>query len=202
MAATPFAAKAGRELGRLVDRRLAPPAPGATVKIPAHAGHVIIAGYGRVGQMLAQVLDAQKVPWIALDTDAGRVTRHHGHSEPVYLGDASRAELLHSASADSAQAIVITMDQPAAAHKAVHAVRRHYPRTPLFARARDEKHARQLHQAGATAVVPETLEASLQLAGHVLLQLGISDTAAAAILQHQRDQRALQPEVARRPGEN
>ena len=117
----------------------------------------------------------------------GGVARLQATGMPVYLGDAARAELLSKVHAENACAIVLTMDHPASALHAVKGIRRDFPHVPLFARSRDEKHARALKQAGATIVVPETLESSLQLSGFVLQALGIPEGAVNRIIQIERD---------------
>jgi CPA2 family monovalent cation:H+ antiporter-2 len=186
--ATPLAAQLGRFAGRHLDRVLGLPAAAAAAEIPpAMEGHVIIAGFGRVGQLLARVLDANQVPFLALDTDAELVERLRRARLPVYFGDASRGEILDKAGAERAAAVVITLDQTDAARRAAHAVRRHFPEVPLVARARDEAHAALLRQAGARGVVPETLEAGLQLSGHVLEALGIPPEARDEIIDRQRE---------------
>jgi CPA2 family monovalent cation:H+ antiporter-2 len=186
MFATPFAARLGSALAKRAEARRddAPPA------IPPQAGgHVIIGGYGRVGQMLGQLLQGQDVPFIALETDTALAAALHARGAPVHCGDASRSQLLHQLQADSAAAIVLTMDAPGAALHAVQAVRRHFPRLPIFARARDERHALALMRAGATQVIPETLESGLQLSGLLLQELGYGDAATARLLDEERSAR-------------
>jgi CPA2 family monovalent cation:H+ antiporter-2 len=91
--------------------------------------------------------------------------------------------------ADHAAAIVLTMDHPASALHAVRSIRRIYPQLPVFARSRDENHARTLKKAGATIVIPETLESGLQLSSFVLQTLGIAEGAAVQIIQNERERR-------------
>ncbi len=171
MALTPLlAAIAGR-----VGRAMQP----AEAGIEAHAGevddlqgHVVLAGYGRVGQTVAAVLRAQAVPYVALDLDAARVSRCRQAGEPVYYGNAARADVLRRAGAERASVMLVTMDDATAAAHTVAAARQLWPNLRILVRARDNAHSDELRAAGADAVVPETLEASLQLAGHVLRQLG------------------------------
>jgi CPA2 family monovalent cation:H+ antiporter-2 len=89
--------------------------------------------------------------------------------------------------ADEAPAIVLTMDHPASAMQAVRGIRREFPHARLFVRSRDEKHARALKLAGASVVVPETLEASLQLSAFVLVSIGLDERAVDRIVDHERD---------------
>lgn len=152
-------------------------------------GHVIIAGFGRVGQLLAQILTAQGIRYIALESDARLVGELRAKDIPVYFGNAARAELLHKLHADRAAAVVLTMDHVSSTLHAARAIRRECPQVPVFARARDEKHALAVKKAGATMVFPETLESSLQLSALVLQTLGIPEISAAHIVQVERDRR-------------
>jgi CPA2 family monovalent cation:H+ antiporter-2 len=188
MFVTPFAARAGNMLGERWERRLNEQAlPDGEGALDGAEGQVIIAGFGRVGQMLAQLLSAQDIRYVAFENDARVVSRLRSAGYPVYFGDAARAELLRKANAGRAAAIVLTMDHPASALNAVRGIRREFPDVRLFARSRDEKHAHALKQAGATIVVPETLESSLQLSGFVLQTLGISEGTVARVIQLERD---------------
>jgi len=189
MLLTPFFAQAGRAIGRRMGRhdehRMSPAA--AENELRSMSGHVIIAGFGRVGQLLGQVLDSQKVPFVAIDNDSRLVTKFRSDGVPVYFGDASRAEILRKLGAERAEALVVTLDHPQAAGHAVRAVRREFPELPIFVRARDERHALALKGDGATIAIPETLEASLQLAGYVLERLGMPDDVLSRLIQEQND---------------
>ena len=188
--ATPLVAKAGHAFGDWWERRH-PEHPGNidnAVVEPA-TGRVIIAGFGRVGQLVAQMVSAQNVPYVAFETNSRVVGKLHSMGLPVYFGDAARVELLRKVHAEQAAAIVLTMDHPASALHAVKAIRREYPHVQLLARSRDEKHALALKQAGASYVIPETLETGLQLSAFVLQALGVSEGAAAHTIQIERDRR-------------
>jgi monovalent cation:H+ antiporter-2, CPA2 family len=189
---TPLAARLGQALGDRID---SPPAVTAVPTLPAGREppqrHVIIAGYGRVGQVLGQLLEGQGVDYVALESDPRVVSDFHGHGQPVFFGDASRGELLRRMNADRAAAVVLTMDNPASALHAVRVIRSQYPDLPIYARSRDERHALALRRAGATLVVPETLESSLQLSAVVLSGLGIADTVVGRVVQAERDRRIL-----------
>lgn len=147
------------------------------------SGHVVIAGFGRVGQAVAGVLKAQAIPYIALDTNAGAVKKFGDVSEPVYVGDAAKPDLLARAGMDRAAAVLVTMDSAVAARRTVEAIRRDWPNLPVVVRSRDTTQANELLRAGATKVVPETLEASLQLSGHVLCALGFPREEANACIE-------------------
>ena len=155
-------------------------------------GRVIIAGFGRVGQQLAKLLTAQGIPYIAFENDAKLVSKLHAEGVPIYYGNASRSELLRRVHADEAPAIVLTMDHPPSAMQAVRGIRREFPHVQLFVRSRDEKDARALRRAGASIVVPETLEASLQLSAFVLEAMGLEEREVDRIVDDERDLFAAQ----------
>lgn len=144
------------------------------------SGHVIIGGFGRVGRLIADVLDKQGIRYIAVERDRHLVedARSKRYGERVFSGDASLPELLRRLGINEAACVVLTMDDPHAALHAVGALRRHYPELCLLARARDEKHARALKKAGATEVVSEAIESGLQLAGFALGAAGMTMGAA------------------------
>jgi CPA2 family monovalent cation:H+ antiporter-2 len=185
---TPLAAKAGRLIGHRWDEHHREPVPAD--QPDAVRGQVIIAGFGRVGQLVAKLLTAQGIGYVAFENDARLVAHLHAAGMPVFFGDAARAELLGKVQAEAACAIVLTMDHPASALHAVKGMRRAFPHVPLFARSRDEKHAHLLKQAGATVVIPETLESSLQLSAFVLQTLGIAEGEVGRIIQVERDRHA------------
>lgn len=176
MYATPLIAHFGKGIAAILEAQATQKQhgrPAATVE--PIGGHVVIAGFGRVGQTLGQVLDEEQAPYIALDLDSAIVTQHRQSGRPVYYGDASRPEILRHAKADTAQAVVVTMDSPRHAEHTVRAIRREWPLLPIFARARDAYHADRLIRLGATSVVQETMESSLQLSAHVLEGLGLPE---------------------------
>jgi CPA2 family monovalent cation:H+ antiporter-2 len=184
---TPLLARLGTAIGDQLETRgdqLA--AQHDHAALSAVRGQVIIAGFGRVGQQLGKLLTAQKIPFVAFETDARLVAQLRADGWPVWFGNAARPELLRRVHADEAPAIVLTMDQPLAALQAVHGIRREFPHVALFARSRDEKHARDLRLAGASVVVPETLEASLQLSSFVLGAMGLEERTIDAIVDRER----------------
>lgn len=157
---------------------LAAPTPGpnlGALKEEAEdvAGHIIIAGFGRVGQTVARVVAACGLPYVALDMDHARVARGRAAGLPLYYGDASRVEVLEAAGVDRAKAAVITIDRARESSQAVAALHQRMPEMPIFVRSHDMTHAQQLEKDGASAVVPETVEASLQLGGILLSAVGV-----------------------------
>ncbi|KAL8195958.1 hypothetical protein R6Q57_024958 [Mikania cordata] len=142
--------------------------------------HIIICGFGRVGQIIAQLLSERLIPFVALDVRSDRVAVGRALDLPVYFGDAGSREVLHKIGAERACAAAITLDTPGANYRTVWALSKYFPNIKTFVRAHDVDHGLNLEKAGATAVVPETLEPSLQLASAVLAQakLPMSEIAA------------------------
>lgn len=195
---TPLLARIGHTIGeRWTGQTHAAATHVTDDEFDAARGRVIIAGFGRVGQQLAKLLAAQNIPYVAFENDAKVVSRLHAAGVPVWFGNASRPELLRRVHADEAPAIVLTMDHPPSALQAVRGIRREFPHVQLYARSRDEKHARALKQAGANVVVPETLEASLQLSAFVLEGMGLDERVVDDIVDRERDQFAAALDDAR-----
>ncbi|GAB1424067.1 cation:proton antiporter [Thauera terpenica] len=191
MLIAPLVARLGQGLGDAIDRRMPPTRLPEDVALGALDGHVIIAGYGRVGQMVGQMLAEQGVRFVAIEHDAKTVALHRKAGAALIFGDASRPELLRKLHIERARAVVLTMDHTAAATHAVQGIRRIEPRMYIIARSRDEKHALLLREAGASIVVPETLESSLKLAGSVLETLGVPPDATARLLEQERERRIM-----------
>lgn len=139
--------------------------------------HVVIGGYGRVGQALARMLEEEHVPFIALDTDGDMVSARRSRGDKVFYGDAGRIDLLRRAGAGQARAFAATMNSARAVERMVVAARRENPGAVILARARDLAQAERLTGFGAVGVVPETLETSLQLGRRLLEELGLPDEA-------------------------
>lgn len=173
MIATPFlAALAARISAGLPDHAVV--TPSRLDEAGEMSDHVIIAGFGRVGQTVARMLEAESIPYLALDLHADRVAEGLTRGLPVFYADASRPEVLRLAGAAHARAVVLTLDHAGRAERAVSILRQAFPELRVFARARDRSHSKILQQVGATQAVPETLEASLQLGATVLRAAGVT----------------------------
>jgi monovalent cation:H+ antiporter-2, CPA2 family len=135
--------------------------------------HVILCGFGRVGQNIARVLESQGFEYIALDLDPARIRAARQAGDPVIFGDSSDEEMLGKAGIGAASAVVISFSDPATSIGIVHSVRRVRPEVPLLVRTPDDTRIEELRAAGATEVVPETFEASLMLVSHVLMLLHV-----------------------------
>jgi len=187
MLVTPFLAWLGQRLGKHLQAKANSDGMPHETRTDELHSHIIIAGFGRVGRGLARILDQQQQRYIAYDLDAEAVAMARARSLPVYFGDASRLEILERAHFRSATSLVVTTDQHAAADRIVRSVRKAAPSLPIFARARDPAHAQRLLADGATVVVPEALEASLQLAAHVLSGLGLPELDVTARIARERE---------------
>ncbi len=137
------------------------------------AGHVILAGYGRVGQNLARFLDEEGFTYVALDLDPKRVHEAHAGGDPVYFGDARQASVLEAAGISRARALVVSYSEVETALAIIESVRRLRQNLPILVRTRDDSHLDELLQAGADEIIPETLESSLMVASHLLAVLGV-----------------------------
>jgi monovalent cation:proton antiporter-2 (CPA2) family protein len=183
---TPLVTRIARVVGDALTARSGTIVDETLGLAPDLAGHVIIVGYGRTGQLLAGLLDKQQIPHVALDLDADRVTKLQAAGVPIQLGDARRAAMLEKTHLRSAGALAICTDDPGATERILLTARRVSPDTPIVVRARDTAHAASLLALGADHVVPELLESGLQL-GHVMLEaIGFPAAAARDLIETQR----------------
>ena len=167
--------------GRIADRILRrPPAKPSDVALEtvatreiARREHVMVCGFGRVGQNLARVLERRGFEYIALDFDPFRVRDARTAGDPVVYGDATHPEVLRALGLDHASVVVISFDEPETAVRIVRAVRRLRADVPVLVRTEDDKFLEPLQAAGATEVVPGIFETSLALVSHVLLFLRV-----------------------------
>ncbi len=151
--------------------------------------HVIICGYGRCGQNLARMLDQEHIPSMALDLDPDRVRQAAAAGDSVVFGDAARLQALMAAGLARASAVVITyLDVPSAMKVLAH-IRAHAPQMPVIVRTQDDHDLEKLQAAGATEVVPESIEGSLMLASHALALVGVPMRRVIRTVQEQRDAR-------------
>ena len=151
--------------------------------------HVIICGYGRCGQNLARMLDGEGIPYMALDLDPDRVRQAAAAGDSVVFGDAVRLQALMAAGLSRASAVVVTFIEVPAALKVLGHSRAHAPQVPVILRTRDDHDLEKLRAAGATEVVPESIEGSLMLASHALALVGIPMRRVIRVVQDQRDAR-------------
>ncbi|WP_127470942.1 monovalent cation:proton antiporter-2 (CPA2) family protein [Thiomicrorhabdus aquaedulcis] len=134
--------------------------------------HVVLCGFGRVGQTVSRFLRNANENFIALDMDIVRVKEASAAGEPVHYGDASKQSILHAAGLEKAKIIIITFNDFHASIKIIRTLRRLNPNIPILVRTLDDLHVDELINAGANEVVPDTFESSIMLASHLLLMIG------------------------------
>ena len=181
MVLSPFVLNNNKRIARFLLREKGPPGTAieredaATSEI-AQREHVILCGFGRVGQNIGRVLESQGFEYIAVDLDPARIRAARQAGDPVLYGDSSDDEMLAKAGLDHASAVVISFSDPRTAIGILHSIRRLRPRVPVLVRTQDDGRLKELQDAGATDVVPETFEASLMLVSHVLMLLHVPVT--------------------------
>jgi CPA2 family monovalent cation:H+ antiporter-2 len=159
----------------------------ATLKAAA-VGQVVILGFGRVGRMVADMLDAHDKDYLAIDSDVDGVAAARDEGYDALFGDVARPELIERLAQRDPSAFILTMDNPVLVKRLTRQLRKAFPALPIVARARDTAHAAELYKAGATDAVPETLEASLQLSEAALVDLGVAMGPVIASIHEKRDQ--------------
>ena len=180
---TPLLAWAGRRLARRVDKHQ----PQAQFD-EDDAPRAIIIGIGRVGKLVADMLEVHGKPYVAIDSDADNVSRARQRGYSAVFGDAGFPVKLTKLGIERASAVIFTMDEPVATQRLVKKLRAAHPDLPIIARARDASHAAALYRAGASHAVPETLESSLQLSEAVLIDLGVAMGPVIASIHEKRDE--------------
>ncbi len=178
MLSAPFLIRHNKRIARLMLRQSGPVQTGLTrldaaTQALAAREHVILCGYGRVGQNVARVLESEGFEFLAMDLDPVRVRTALGAGDAVLYGDAADEGMLKSVGLDRASAVVVTFSDPVRSLAIIRAVRRHRKELPLLVRAIDDTHLEELLEAGATEVVPETLEAALTLVSNALHMLNV-----------------------------
>jgi monovalent cation:proton antiporter-2 (CPA2) family protein len=167
--------------------------------IDEHGIPVIIAGFGRFGQIVARLLRIRRIPFTALDSSQTHVDFVRRFGAKVYYGDAARLDLLRAAGAESARVFVLAIDDQEASLRTAHLLREYFPHLTVFARARNRQHAFALMDAGITHIIRETYASSLEMAAAVLESLGQPEAATRELVrtfrEHDEDTLAQQYEV-------
>lgn len=195
MAILPLIGVVGRQLGRRIAARTPGAAPPAILPPDDHKPRVIVVGHGRVGQLVCDLLDEHGIAYLATDRDAALVERFRARGRPIYYGDASDPNYLRRCGVDEASGVIVTLDT-AVVDDVVKAVRARRPDVLIVARAHDAQHARHLYTLSVTDTVPETIEASLQLAESALVGLGVPMGAVIASIHERREQVRHELQVA------
>ncbi len=179
---TPLLARLGRVIARRVE-----PMPEMPDDDQDEARTIII-GVGRVGRLIADMLVKHDQPYVAIDSDSDLIERALRDGYRATFGDAARGSALSRLGIETAQAVVLTMDEPVLAQRLVTKLRKDYPTLLIVARARDTDHAAALYRAGASHAVPENLESSLQLSEAVLVDIGVAMGPVIASIHEKRDE--------------
>jgi monovalent cation:H+ antiporter-2, CPA2 family len=175
------------------------PAGPAVPEVDGPAPEAIIVGFGRVGQLVGDMLHAHAIRYLAVDTDPGLVKRLRAEGRDIYWGNATRPEYLARCGLGRAKTLIVTMDKPADTEDIVRDARAAHPTLTIVARARDAHHATSLYGLGVSDAVPETIEASLQLSEAVLVDMGVPMGKVIASIHEKRDEfrKLLQPVAGR-----
>jgi CPA2 family monovalent cation:H+ antiporter-2 len=185
MITIPLLAAIGARIG---GRKISPAdLPEALGDAPAEP-RVLIAGYGRVGRLVGEMLGRHGIGWVAVEQDARLVEAGRRAGETLFYGDAGRPDFLARCGLAEAPALVVTMDDPDGAEAIVAVARALRPDLTIVARARDARHAQRLYDLGATDAVPETVEASLQLSEALLVEIGVPMGLVIASIHERRDE--------------
>ncbi|MBV6418459.1 MAG: Glutathione-regulated potassium-efflux system protein KefC [Steroidobacteraceae bacterium] len=178
MVLSPLILRNNKRIARFVLREKGPPGTALSreneaADAVARREHVVLCGFGRVGQNIARVLEAQNFEYIALDLDPVRIRAARQAGDPVMFGDSADEDVLAKAGLATASAVIITFANPAVSIGILQSIRRLRADVPVLVRTQDDSRLGDLKSAGATEVVPETFEASLMLVSHVLMQLHV-----------------------------
>jgi voltage-gated potassium channel Kch len=144
--------------------------------MPDKDGHVIIAGFGRVGQIVGRILRAKGIPFTALDFDAEQIDMVKRFGSEAFFGDPSRPDILDAAGIAKARAVLLTMNDVEASLRTAGYIRRNYPDLRIYARARNRDHVHRLMDLGVHVIRRETFLSSLDLSGELLRGLGLPET--------------------------
>ena len=183
---TPILARIGHDVARRVEMRVS--GQTLTDDIDFSTERTVIIGFGRVGQLVADMLKVHGQPYVAVESNIDAVVAARREGYPVIYGDVSGAHALEKLHLGQANALILTMDAPVLIAQTVKRVRKALPDLKIVARARDADHAAELYRAGASDAVPETLESSLQLSEAVLVDLGIAMGPVIASIHAKRDE--------------
>jgi monovalent cation:H+ antiporter-2, CPA2 family len=186
MALTPLLAVAGENLAKKISKTEHGP---ELDEVPDEmTGHAIVVGYGRVGRVVAGMLERHGLGYLTVDADPALVSRERRKGNAVFYGDAVNSGFLRTCGLSEASALIVTINDDHATDRMIEIVRAARPDMPIVARARDATHARHLYAMGVTDAVPETIEASLQLSEATLISMGIPMGKVVASIHERRDE--------------
>jgi glutathione-regulated potassium-efflux system protein KefB len=174
------------------NRAAKPPPPEYEIP-PEGDQHVIVAGFGRFGQIVARVLRAMQIPFTALDSNVEQVDFVRRFGAQIYYGDAGRLDILRAAGVDKARAFVLAIDNVDASLRVAEIVRKNFPDLPIYARARDRTHVHKLMDLGVSIIERETFLSALELTRRLLRGLGFREAEVKRLTEtfKQQDERRL-----------
>ena len=175
MAFTPLLGFLGKIIASKMDVSAEMALEKTTKEIADLENHVIILGFGRVGKMVARLLEAENVNFIAVDIDPEHVSEQRKEGFPVYLGDSSNIRLLKSVGIERCSSVIVAMENKVTLLKSAKVISKMFPYLPIIARSADLSRATEYYAAGVKIIVPETYETGLQLGGAVLKSIGVSE---------------------------
>lgn len=184
---TPILARIGNDISRRIEIRTSGIVLDDVID-DSNEQRTVIIGFGRVGQLVADMLKVHGEPYLAVENNVDSVLSARRDGYRTAFGDVGKPQTLHRLNLDSAKALVLTMNDPVLAAKTVKRARADYPDLTIIARARDAEHAAELYLAGVSDAVPETLESSLQLSEAVLVDLGIAMGSVIKSIHEKRDE--------------
>ncbi|MFV9930469.1 MAG: monovalent cation:proton antiporter-2 (CPA2) family protein [Rickettsia endosymbiont of Haemaphysalis japonica] len=176
MALTPLLAALGQKIAEKVDKGLGK-TPTQMIELGARdlTNHIIIAGLGNTGKMVARVLEAEGISYVILDLDDDRVKEELSNGLPVFKGDVSQADTLKALGTERACAIILTINNQVTIKKSLKTISGNYQDIPVVVKLKNLKNAREFYDLGATTIIPESYETGLQIGGIVLKNIGISE---------------------------
>lgn len=175
MALTPLLSIIGTWINNKIDRKSNMKTEDIIMETDDLENHVIIIGFGRVGKMVARLLEAESVHYLATDINEEYVTDGRKDGFPVYLGDSSSIRMLETLGIARAQSVIITIKNPVTINKTLQNIREKYANIPIVMRSEDLTDDKKMYALGASTLVPETYETGLQLGGAVLKAIGFSE---------------------------
>jgi len=175
MALTPLVAEAGKKIAFMLEKHAIARPETMIEETLDLSYHVIVSGFGRVGHTVARLLEAENIPYVAIDIDSFLAARERKSGTPVYYGDTSRVHVLNALGLSRARAVIITHNDTRIALQTISTIREIHHDIPIIARAKNIEKVLKLEAAGANLAVAEMFETSLQLGGALLKSLGITD---------------------------
>lgn len=177
MALTPLLAALGQKIAERLEKMTGVRSPNQIIELGARdlTNHAIIAGFGSVGKMVARILEAENINYIALDVNEDLVKEETANGFPVFKGDISQIETLKALGAERMLTLLLTMNNQVTIKKSLRTISSSFPDLEVIVRLKNLKNAREFYDAGATTIIPENYETGLQLGGAVLKFMGISE---------------------------